>query len=63
MKHLSIPLTPAAAALALVVLGLTVACLYPVHEHGRYEGRGPVEQRGPEGHEHEHEHGPEYRPL
>jgi len=60
MKRLKHLMTPAATLVALAVLGLTVACLYPVREHRGY-GQGP--ERGPEPYRGHEEHRPEYRPI
>ena len=60
MKPMQSPLTPVAAILALAVLGLTVACVYPMHDRGRHRGYEHEQQHGPE---HGQGHGPEYHPM
>jgi len=63
MKLLQHLVTPAATILAMVVLGLTVGCLYPVREHGRFQGYGHEQERGPGPFRGQEEHRPEFRPI
>ena len=63
MNHPAPFRTCLATLLALAVLGVTVACVFPEHDHRRYGGR-QGERAYPQGHEHQHEHefAPQHRP-
>ena len=64
MNHPAPFRTILATILAMAVLGVTVACVYPEHDRGRF-GDHQAERGHPSehGHEHEHGHGNEFRPM